>query len=282
MQGMKRVAIRAMWLLSAFASAPFAFAQDDTPPPLDDGQIAKALLAADAAGRLIYLHDHAAAVATDAVMELKAFRRDGKRGDLAGWITEQRDEGIIVSFLSSESVPRARYRVTVANDGRIAGSPEALAEPAALTAYELGAARARATAATATFEPCSRTYNTVVLPPTTEDGGWTAYLLPGTTQQGVVPLGGSYRLELDTTGDRILTQRPFTRSCIAIESPRNDRSMKAVAMMITHLLDPAPTEVHVFWSLWARQPMYVATSQGNWLIENGKTRLMSRREKEAQ
>jgi hypothetical protein len=282
MQRMKRFTVRVMCLLSALASVPLAFAQGDTSPPLDDAQIAKALLAADATGRLIYLHDHAAAVATDAVMELKAFRRDGKRGDLAGWITEQREEGIVVSFLSSEPVPRARYRATVASDGRIAGTAEALAEPAALTAYELGAARARTTAGAATFEPCSRTYNTVILPPTTEGGGWTAYLLPGTTQHGVVPLGGSYRLDLDAAGETILKQRPFTRTCIALDSPPNDGSMKAVAMMITHLLDPVPTEVHVFWSLWARQPMYVATSQGNWLIEDGKTRLMSRREKEAQ
>lgn len=121
-----------------------------------------------------------------------------------------------------------------------------------------------------------------MLPTNNEGGGWAAYLLPGTTQHGVVPIGGSYRLDLDAAGERILKQRPFTRTCIALDSPRSDRSMKAVAMMVTHLLDPVPTEVHVFWSLWARQPMYVATSEGNWLIEDGKTRLMSRREKREQ
>ncbi len=249
---------------------------------MDEAQIAKALLDAEAAGRAIYLHDRAAAVATDAVMELKTFRQDGKRGALAGWITEQRETGIVVTFLSSEPVPRARYRATVASDGRVSGMVEALAAPVALTAYERGAARARTTAATVTFEPCSRTYNTVVLPATGEGGGWAVYLLPGTTQHGVVPLGGSYRLDLDATGERILRQRPFTRSCIALDSPRNTGSMKAVALMITHLLDPMPTEVHVFWSLWARQPMYVATSEGNWLIEDGKIRLMSRRAPQAQ
>lgn len=31
------------------------------------------------------------------------------------------------------------------------------------------------------------------------------------------------------------------------------------AMMITHILDPVPTEAHVHCSLWADTPMYVST-----------------------
>ena len=272
MLGMKRIAVRGAWWLAAFMVVPFAHAQEDAPAALGDAQVAQAILDAEAKGRAIYLHDQAAAVATDAAMKLKAFRQDGKRGQLAGWITEQRDEGIVVTFLSSESIPRARYRATVASDGRVTGEVEALEEPAALSSYELGAARARATAATAKFEPCSKTYNSVVLRDDREGGGWIAYLLPGTTQHGVVPIGGSYRLDLDATGEKVVGQRGFTRSCIVLENPRD-----AVAIMITHLMDPVPTEVHVFWSAWARKPMYVGTSQGSWKIENGRIALMNRR-----
>lgn len=272
MLGMKRIAVRGAWWLAAFMVVPFAHAQEDAPAALGDAQVAQAILDAEATGRAIYLHDQAAAVATDAVMKLKAFRQDGKRGQLAGWITEQRDEGIVVTFLSSESIPRARYRATVASDGRVTGEVEALEEPAALSSYELGAARARATAATAKFEPCSKTYNSVVLRDDREGGGWIAYLLPGTTQHDVVPIGGSYRLDLDATGEKVVGQRGFTRSCIVLENPRD-----AVAIMITHLMDPVPTEVHVFWSAWARKPMYVGTSQGGWKIENGRIALMNRR-----
>ncbi|KAF1727383.1 hypothetical protein CSC78_00750 [Pseudoxanthomonas japonensis] len=274
---MKCIAIRAMWLLSAFACAPLAVAQEDTPPRMDDAQIAQAILDAEATGRAIYLHDQAAAVASDAVMENKAFRQDGKQGRLGGWITEQRDAGIVVTFLSSDAEPRARYRVTVDSEGSVIGDIEALAESTALTPHELGAARARNTAATAEFAPCSRSYNTVVLPDLREGGGWIAYLLPGTTKQGIVPVGGSYRLDLDATGERILKQRGFTRSCIVLESPRD-----SVGMMITHLLDPVPTEVHVFWSLWAGKPMYVGTSAGLWKIEDGQVTMTSRREEKSQ
>lgn len=271
MQGMKRIAVRVVWLLSALASAPLAFAQDDTPPPMDDAQIAKALLDAETTGRAIYLHDQAAAVASDAVTTLKAFRQDGKQGRLGGWITQQRDAGIVVTFLSSESEPRARYRVTVGSEGRVVGDIEALAEPATLTPQELGAAHARNTAANAEFAACSRSYNTVVLADPREGGGWIAYLLPGTTKHGIVPIGGSYRLDLDASGERILKQRGFTRSCIVLESPRD-----SVGMMITHLLDPVPTEAHVFWSLRANKPMYVSTSAGLWKIEEGRVTMSSR------
>ena len=277
MQEMKCIAIRAMWLLSALACAPLAVAQNDATPPMDDAQVAKALLDAEATGRAIYLHDQAAAVASDAVTTLKAFRQDGKQGRLGGWITEQREAGIVVTFLSSEPEPRARYRVTVGSEGRVVGDVETLAEPATLTPHELGAAHARNTAATAEFAACSRSYNTVVLPDPREGGGWIAYLLPGTTKHGIVPIGGSYRLDLDATGEKILKQRGFTRSCIVLESPRD-----SVGMMITHLLDPMPTEVHVFWSLWAGKPMYVGTSAGLWKIEDGRVTMTSRREEKRQ
>ncbi|MBD9470965.1 hypothetical protein [Pseudoxanthomonas sp. PXM01] len=281
MQGMKRIAVRAVWLLSALACPSLVLAQEDAPAPMDDAQIAQALLDAEATGRAIYLHDQAAAVASDAVMTLKAFRQDGKQGRLGGWITEQRDEGIAVTFLSSDAEPRARYRVTVGSEGRVIGDAQALAEPATLTPYELGAARARNTAAHAEFAPCSRSYNTVVLADPREGGGWIAYLLPGTTKQGVVPIGGSYRLDLDAAGQKIVRQRPFTRSCIALAGRHGEKDSETVAMMITHLLDPAPTEVHVFWSLWARTPMFVGTSAGLWKIENGRVTMTSRDEKES-
>ena len=113
-----------------------------------------------------------------------------------------------------------------------------------------------------------------MLPDTREGGGWIVYLLPGTTKQGIVPIGGSYRLELDAAGDRVVTQRGFTRSCITLENPPD-----SAAMMITHLLDPRPTEVHVFWSLWAGKPMFVGTSTGLWKIEDGRVTMSSRSEK---
>ncbi len=271
MQDPRRIAAGAMLLLG-IALAQSARAQDDGHAATDDAQTVQTLLEAEATGRLLYRHDQAAARATDAVMELEAFRQDSKQGRLGGWISEARGDGIVVSFLSSEAIPRARYRVEVSGDGRVNGEVQALPEPATLTDRERAAAQARSTAAAATFEACSRSYNSVVLPaPRAPEGGWTVYLLPGTTQHGIVPIGGSYRFDLDASGTRLLRQRGFTRSCIVLDNPR-----EAEALMVTHLLDPAPTEVHVFWSLWADKPLYVGTSAGTWSIEQGHVRLVER------
>jgi hypothetical protein len=109
----------------------------------------------------------------------------------------------------------------------------------------------------------------VVLPE--GDNRWTVYLLPGTTSPTIVPLGGSHRL--DMADGRITASRGFTRSCIQLSRAPSTRGAKVVGMMVTHLLDPTPTEVHVYWSLWARTPMFVATPNDEvWQIEEGRIR----------
>jgi len=48
--------------------------------------------------------------------------------------------------------------------------------------------------------------------------------------------------------------------------------------MISHLLDPVPTEVHVFFGLWAETPLYVTTVPNRkvWLVDSGKIKLLER------
>lgn len=230
-------------------------------PPLEEQ--AALLHSAESIGATIYLHDRAAAVATDAALKLKAFKKDERIG---GWITEPRQGRIIVTFV--DQTPAALYRVEVSENG-VAGPVVALDSPTALSQYEQGAATARTAAMASDFQPCSSRYNPVVLPASaTTDGNWTVYLLPGTTRNGVVPLGGTYRMEV--SGSTVTAQRGFTRTCITLQN-----SPRTAGLMITHLLDPVPTEAHVFWSLWAKQPMYVAVVNGGlWGIENGKIRML--------
>lgn len=123
------------------------------------------------------------------------------------------------------------------------------------------------------IEPCSKNYNSVVLPSGATPGtDWNVYLLPGTTKHNVVPIGGTYRMEID--GAKVVSQRGFTRTCIALQS-----EPEAVGLMITHLLDPIPTEVHVFWSLWAKKPIYVATPPNGtiWIVDGNKIGLVERK-----
>jgi hypothetical protein len=250
----------AFFSLAASADEPL---RKELPPD----QEASALKAAEATGVAIYRHDQAAAVATDAAFKLPEFKNDKR---IKGWITEEQPNQIVVTFI--DQTPAALYRVTVSKDG-VAGPVMKLETPVTLTPYEAGAAAARAAALASKFQPCSEKYNSVVLPSTdATENSWTVYLIPGTTKNNVVPIGGTYRVEV--SGSNVVSQRGFTRTCIALQT-----DPRAVGLMITHLLDPVPTEAHVFWSLWAKKPMYVATPPNGtiWIVEGTKIKLFERK-----
>lgn len=252
-------------MLLAFAVTPLvAFAEDDPiPQALPPEQETLALLAAEKTGMAMFRHDQAAAVATDAGFKVRAFKNDER---VRGWITEEQQGSIVVTFV--DATPAALHRVTVRNG--VADPLVTLDAPVALTPYEAGAVAARNAALDAKFEACSEKYNSVVLP-SSVDGQWTVYLLPGTTKHNVVPIGGTYRLEV--SGSKVVSQRGFTRTCIALESPP-----QAEGIVITHVLDPVPTEAHVFWSAWANKPMYVTTPPEPtvWGVEKGRITLVER------
>ena len=259
-------------LVGLFLCAAIAFADEPTAQPLSPEQEDAALRAAEATGLALYRHDHAAAVATDAILKLPAAKSDAR---VRGWVTEaQLDHQIQVTFVDQNAA--ALYRVLVSQEGR-AGTPAVLDPPAAPTAYEAGAARATAAARAATFERCAQRYNTVVLPGPGKTGeNWLVYLLPGTNRSDLVPIGGTYRMDVES--GVVARQRGFTRTCIALQIERKPDA-EPVAMMISHLLDATPTEAHVFWSLWAKMPMIVVTApQGTaWAIEGGSIKLLERK-----
>jgi hypothetical protein len=249
--------------VSCFAAS----AEEDLPKELPPDQEAAAIRSAEVTGLAIYRHDHAASVATDAARELRAFKKDKR---VTGWVTEEQQGQIVVTFI--DRAPAALYRIAVSKDG-IAGPVTALGSPTPLSDYESGAAAARTAALTSKFQPCSESYNSVVLPAGETPGKtWVVYLLPGTTKSNVVPIGGTYRIE--TSGSNVTSQRGFTRTCIVLQT-----DPRAVGLMITHLLDPIPTEAHVFWSLWAKKPMYVATPPNGtvWAVEGNKIKLVERK-----
>lgn len=227
---------------------------------------AAAIGAAEAAGSRIWRHDRAAAVVSDALVA-----RSPRDARVRGWITEEGGDAIVVTFV--DATPAALYRATVAADGKLVGGLTAHDAPVALSPFEAGAAAARAAAlASKDWPRCANSINTVVLP--SAPGGasaWTVYLLPGTTRADTVPIGGTHRIETDDRGT-IVAQRPFTRTCVALQT-----DPRAVGLVISHLLDPTPTEAHVYWSLWAGKSLYVATERTTWAIESGKVSVVERR-----
>lgn len=248
-------------------------AQDELPAALPPLQEDAAIRTAEHVGALLYQHDRAAAVATDALAKVRGFRRNK---NLEGWITEARSDSIAVTFVGREKSGSlaAFYRVAIDANGAVVGRASSLRPPEPLTEFETAAAQARDLAVRSAFQPCAEKYNSVVLPSGSSQDEWIVYLLPGTTKRAVVPIGGSYRVEVDIrTG--LATVRPYTKTCIQLQ---NDP--RAVSLMVTHLLDSVPTDVHVFWSIRAQKPIYVATPPHGtvWSVEGAKIRLVERRE----
>ncbi|HSX60314.1 MAG TPA: hypothetical protein VLF18_08955 [Tahibacter sp.] len=257
--------LRQLLAVSLALAGSCAFAEGRLPAELPPAEESAALAAAASTGATIYRHDQAASVATDAARAVRKFKKDKR---VKGWVTEQRGDAIVVTFI--DSTPAALYRVPVTQG--VAGEVEIAEAPAPLSAFESGAASARSSALASTFQPCATTYNPVVLPGSNASEDWIVYLLPGTTKNTLVPLGGTYRFSIKD--NQVASQRGFTRTCVALETGPN-----VEALMVTHLLDPVPTEVHVFWSLWARKPIYISTPPGGtlWSIDGDKIRLVERK-----
>jgi hypothetical protein len=80
--------------------------------------------------------------------------------------------------------------------------------------------------------------------------------------------GGHFRYDFSLDGKLLEAQRAFTRSCFNIDAP-DEKKGKPVAFMLTHLLDPTPTEIHVFLSRLHGQTVYVMTEAGTWSVDGG-------------
>lgn len=256
---------RWLFIVLAVVGVTAVRASEPVAPAALSPQEAATLQADEVIGRAIYRDDQATAVATDAALALDSFRKERR---VRGWVTEAHGDVVTVTFI--DGTPAALYRASVSDSGKLVGKVEAFATPQPLTPFEAGAAAARAAALGAKIQACSERYNTVVLPlDGAASGKWLVYLLPATTQHGVVPIGGSYRMQIDK--DAVVSQRGFTKSCVVLE---NDP--RALGLMVTHLLDATPTEMHVFWSLWAHKNMYVSTVQNDrlWAIHDGHIRLV--------
>ncbi len=271
----QRIAILAL----ALAFAHFGRAAESVPQELPPQEEQAALQRAEATGFTIYKHDHAAAVATDSLGALGIFKSDKR---IRGWITQEQSEGILVTFISGDAneAPQALYRVSVSKEGQVTGPPQELKIPQALTEFEAGAAAARIFAGKYSFQPCADRYNTVVLPAdSSATPNWAVYLIPGTQDALRIPLGGAHRLELDATAQHLLSERGFTRSCLVLGDPKGNAKQRPVMLVASHLLDPVPTEIHVFWNLWAGIPLDILTTSNGavWNISKGHISLVQRR-----
>ncbi len=245
--------------------------------PDPSGEDPARLRLAESVGLRLYRHDRAAALATDALHGKRKYRKDKRIG---GWITEARESGVLVSFIDKADAEQVNllYQVEVSDSSDGAGKVEAFDPPGASTASQRNATRALRTAMRFNFKPCAPNYNTVVLPAVAEGSpGWNVFLLPAAADAKVIPFGGTYRLELDADGRTVTSSRAYTRACLDF-ARKKPRGAEDAALIVTHFLDPIPTEAHVLLNLQIGTPVIVVTTpnRSSWMIDQGRIRFLKK------
>lgn len=262
-----------IWLLAAFAAPPAATA----PASQMSASEAAAVHQAAERGTLIYAYDQAAWHGTD---DLAAKMPDFQTR-VGGWIVDGPAEAPeIVFFDKNEADPQALY-VADFHDNRLVSSK--MFGPAddrtlspARKALIAALGTARHALVQSDFRPCKpQPFNSVMLPPAKVGNPTLVYFLTPQTVTQSVPFGGHYLFEIGPDG-KVHGQRRFTNSCLEMPLKPQEKGQTA-ALFITHLLDPTPTEIHVFSSLAAHVPVVVGTVSNRhlWAVAGAHIELMS-------
>ena len=187
-----------------------------------------AVSTASARGIAIFLHDAAAARASDELMERKIFQRDNR---LEGWLTDlvMDRNRVVVDFIGTDGGnPAVLYRVQVPV-GRWPRSSTRRSSRRSRSANHSrpgGARGARPPKKSASARIFARhQYNSVVISPDpAPDGLIHVYMLAATTESGVIVAGGHYRYDFSPDGKLLEAQRAFTKRCFNIEAPDRRRA----------------------------------------------------------
>lgn len=251
-----------------------AAAQEDKQPT---AQMQAAVVFAEQRGRQLYLYDQAAWHGTDRFLEEFDLERDAEF--MRGYIVVPGEGDLLDTIFFGDFgdglVEAARYSV----DGSAVvggGVLPADRRPAlSATAQRMAAARQAAIEEMVRGEHgmCADSNpNTIALPPDA-DGNIEVYILTPPTSNEEYPLGGHYRFEIGPAGE-VVAQRRFLNSCFALSSaPRDEdgETLDPIGLVVSHLLDPQPTEIHVFANLNFPLPLMVMTIENDslWSIERG-------------
>ena len=222
-----------------------------------------------AVGIRLYQHDQAAWHSTDAMLaDLPATVRT----TVHGWVTEEIDQGIRVSFLT-DGQPRVVYQALYRNAAVVSKGQVDLP----LTELQERLNAARLLAIHSSYMPCSANYNSVALPratPSADGSDVDVYLMPGTTDPNAALFGGFYRVAVDTRAGLVRDVHAFTNSCIALSLQSPNAAERTAALAISQIIGDTPTEVHVFQSFTMRLPVFVATRSGTWEVAGADVHLV--------
>lgn len=130
--------------------------------------------------------------------------------------------------------------------------------------------KAQSVVETAKINRCNVPYRTLVFPSKNAQEPIAVYVIGVPSLMAGIMGGRHFRVEVSQDGEKVLSVIPSTQTCLFIAPNSVPNGAKPVAVFMSHILSTAPTEFHVFLSLYNKQPIYVGTKAGVWAIENGK------------
>ena len=216
-------------------------------------------------GLALWQYDQAAWHTTDAL--LKAIDDPAKAG-VRGWVVTPDGEGWRVTYYGVDGGRRFGIWSAVWTGSAVQGARRLDAAEAVLDENQLRLIAAKEAAPTDGLTRCGpAAFNTVVLPGDSADAPVSVYFLTPQVRPDQVPMGGHTLLEI--RDGAVVSRREFAKSCIEVGPQAVEKGGKPAAMVISHLLDPVPTEIHVFSVYAARLPLYVVTAKTGSLWEVG-------------
>jgi hypothetical protein len=259
----------------SLAGSVIAHAQDKPAAvPFDEAATNSAIATATERARQMFLYDQAAWHATD---QFQQDWGDRPTTPLRGYLVVPGENGRLATIFYGESdgalAEFARYDIS---EGKVAGGglhPDGSRPVLSETARRMVSAReaALALASKENFALCSRSPpNMLVLPPD-QVGEIAVYILTPPMEQESYPMGGHFRIDVDPAGS-VIRSRPFMKSCFPANYGTTSEGLKPELVGVTHLLDPQPTEVHLFASYYVPVALMIMTVENErwWGIVGGR------------
>ncbi|HET9429463.1 MAG TPA: hypothetical protein VFO69_14005 [Allosphingosinicella sp.] len=226
-----------------------------TLPPLDSEQRAEMARAA-ARGRQIFAIARAGMLATQDMLSRVA---DPAAAGISGWIAEPEGNAMLVTFYSdSDGGPVAVYRARVLGGRAVSRETFLTGDRPRLAGLAERMARARSGSESDEHRACTdQPFNVIAIPPAAADGPIDVYRLSAPASRSRLPLGGHFRSTVAADGN-VTETRGFSRGCLNVDVGEVAPGTQAGPIAVTHLLDPLPTEIHVFLSLFSGRPLVIA------------------------
>ncbi|HYJ52763.1 MAG TPA: hypothetical protein VEW04_06290 [Allosphingosinicella sp.] len=240
----------------ATPTAPAAPSRPAYVEPLSRAQ-RNTLDAAVQRGRILGAIARAGIVATQDMLSRVS---DPAGAGISGWLAEPEGNAVTVTFYAEGdggAPPSAIYKVTILGGRATARDVFLAGERPALTGHLARMAAARKATEGLDHQACGgEDFNVLVVPPAAPDAPIDVYQISPQTARGSYPLGGHFKTTIAPDGS-VASSRGFTNACLNVAAADVVAGQRPEPIAVTHLLDPLPTEIHVFLAIWTGHPLIV-------------------------